>query len=125
MRVKLVLPNETLLDQEVNKITAPGAVGSFQILPRHIDVAWSLKPGILILEREHQEDYYVIHQGILIKQGETVYIASFQAIKGNSLEDLYQVLIKSYQIQDEQEQKAREILVKLEADTLRRFMEIE
>ena len=114
-----------MLDQEVNKITAPGAVGSFQILPRHIDVAWSLKPGILILEREHQEDYYAIHQGILIKQGATVYIASFQAIKGNSLEDLYQVLIKSYQIQDEQEQKAREILVKLEADTLRRFMEIE
>jgi F-type H+-transporting ATPase subunit epsilon len=125
MLIKLVLPNETLLDQEVDKITAPGTMGSFQILPRHIDVAWSLKPGILILAKDTQEDYYAIHQGILVKEGATVYVASFQAIKGNSLEDLYQVLVESFRVQDDQEKKAREILFKLEADTIRRFMEIE
>ncbi|MDO9494027.1 F0F1 ATP synthase subunit epsilon [Acetobacterium sp.] len=125
MLIKLVLPNETLLDQEVDKITAPGTMGSFQVLPRHIDVAWSLKPGILILAKDTQEDYYAIHQGILVKEGATVYVASFQAIKGNSLEDLYQVLVESFRVQDDQEKKAREILVKLEADTIRRFMEIE
>ncbi|WP_414733719.1 F0F1 ATP synthase subunit epsilon [Acetobacterium carbinolicum] len=125
MQIKLVLPNQTILDQEVDKITAPGTMGSFQILPRHIDVAWSLKPGILILEMNEQEDYYAIHQGILVKEGETVYIASFEAIKGNSLEDLYQVLVESYRVQNDQEKKAREVLIKLEADTVRRFMEIE
>jgi F-type H+-transporting ATPase subunit epsilon len=125
MRIKLVLPNETILDQEVHKITAPGTTGSFQILPRHIDVAWSLKSGILILEINNQEVYYAIHQGILVKEGATVYIASFQAIKGNSLEDLYQVLVESFKVQDDQEKKAREILIKLEADTIRRFMEVE
>jgi F-type H+-transporting ATPase subunit epsilon len=60
-----------------------------------------------------------------VKEGATVYVASFQAIKGHSLEDLYQVLVESFRVQDDQEKKAREILVKLEADTIRRFMEVE
>lgn len=125
MRIKLVLPHETILDQEVHKITAPGTEGSFQILPRHIDVVWSLKPGILTLFMNNQEEFYAIHQGVLVKEGDMVYIASFQAIRGNSLEDLYQVLVERFRVQDDREKRAREILIKLEADTIRRFMEIE
>jgi F-type H+-transporting ATPase subunit epsilon len=125
MHIKLVLPYRTLLDQPVDKITAPGAEGSFQILPKHIDVVWSLQPGILTLTRDNQDEYFAIQQGTLVKEGDTVYISTYQAVKGESLEKLHQTLMESVQRLDEREKKANEVLIKLETDTIRRFMEIE
>lgn len=125
MNIKLVLPYRTLLDQPVDKITAPGTEGTFQILPKHVDVVWSLQPGILTLTRNDQDEYFAIQEGTLVKEGDAVHVSTFQAIKGESLEKLHQSLAENYQKQDEREKKAHEVLIKLEIDTLRRFMEIE
>lgn len=125
MKIKLVLPYRTLLDQPVDKITAPGTAGSFQILPKHIDVVWSLQPGILTLTRDNHDEYFAIQQGTLVKEGDTVFVSTFQAVKGESLEKLHQTLMENLQKMDEREKKANEVLVKLETDTIRRFMEIE
>ncbi|MEN1760869.1 hypothetical protein [Anoxynatronum sibiricum] len=125
MNIKLVLPYRTLLDQPVDKITAPGTEGGFQVLPKHIDVVWSLQPGILTLTKNNQDEYYAIQQGTLVKEGDAVVVSTFQAVKGDSLEKLHESLAENYQKQDEREKKAREVLVKLETDTIRRFMEIE
>lgn len=125
MRIKLILPHKTIMDQEADKISAPGKGGSFQILPKHIDIVWSLEPGILTITSEGKEIYFAIHQGVLMKEADTVYVSSFQAIRGESLEKLHGALMEDLKAQDEREQKAREILVKLETDTVRRFMEIE
>jgi F-type H+-transporting ATPase subunit epsilon len=45
MRIRIILPSKTVLDQEADKITAPGTEGSFQLLPKHIDFVSSLSPG--------------------------------------------------------------------------------
>ena len=125
MRVKLVLPYQTLLDQPVDKITAPGTEGIFQLLPKHIDVVWSLQPGILTLTKDNQDEYFAIQQGTLVKEGNTVYVSTFQAVKGESLEKLHETLMEKYAKLDEREKKANEVLLKLETDTIRRFMEID
>ena len=125
MKIKLVLPYRTMLDQPVDKISAPGTEGNFQILPKHIDVVWSLQPGILTLTSNHQDEYFAIQQGTLVKEGDAVFVSTFQAVKGESLEKLHQTLMESYQKHNEREKKANDVLVKLETDTIRRFMEIE
>ncbi|OPL09559.1 MAG: hypothetical protein AVO33_00245 [delta proteobacterium ML8_F1] len=125
MIIKLVLPYRTILDQPVDKISAPGTEGHFQVLPRHIDVVWSLQPGIMTLTSDNLETYYAIQRGTLVKEGDTVYVSTLQAVKGESLEKLHQTLSENYQQQDEREKKANDVLVKLETDTIRRFMEIE
>ncbi|MFP4661401.1 MAG: F0F1 ATP synthase subunit epsilon [Halanaerobiales bacterium] len=125
MRLKLMIPNKTILDELVNKITAPGTEGSFQILPKHIDVVWGLQPGILIIDLENQERYYAIDQGVLVKQGDYVYISCFNAIKGDSLDELELMVKEKFHSFDEREKKAREVLVKLEMDMVRRYSEIE
>lgn len=124
MRIKLILPYETLLDKEVKKITAPGTEGVFQILPKHVDGTWSLTSGILVLTTE-KEEYYAINTGVLVKQGTTVYLSCLQAIPGNSLETLNKTLQENLRVLNEKERKAREVLVRLETDTLKRFMEID
>lgn len=124
MRIKLILPYRTILDKEVKKITAPGSNGDFQILPRHIDGTWTLRTGILTITDE-KDQYYAINQGVVVKQDNIVYLSTFQAIAGDSLRELSETVRESLSILDEREKKAREVLVRLEIDTIRKFMEID
>lgn len=125
LRIKLTLPYETILEKEVDKITAPGVEGSFQVLPKHIDVVWTLQPGILILSLDDEDEYFAIDKGVLVKEDDIVYISSFKAIKGDSLENLNKAISENFKNLDEREKKAQKVLVKLETDTMQRFMEIE
>lgn len=128
MRLKIILPYMTILDKTVEKISAPGTEGDFQILPRHIDGTWSIKPGILIVTMDSEDEnelYFAIGQGVLVKEGNIVYLSCFQAIKGDSLESLTDTVRKDLQVLNEREKKAREVLLRLEVDTVKKFMEID
>ena len=124
MRVKLILPYRTILDKEAEKITAPGIDGEFQILPKHIDATWSLKSGILTIDTD-KKLYFAINTGVVVKQGDIVYISVFQAIPGDSLRELLETVKKSLTELSDRERKAREVLVKLEAETIKKFTEID
>lgn len=125
MRIRIILPSKTVLDQEADKITAPGTEGSFQLLPKHIDFVSSLRPGILSVFFEGEVVYYAINQGILVKQGDVVSVACLQAIRGTTLETLGDTVDASFRSQDENERRMNEVLTKLEVDTLRLFMELD
>ncbi len=43
--LKLVTPSRLLLDEEVDEVTAPGALGEFGVLPNHIAFLTLLEPG--------------------------------------------------------------------------------
>jgi F-type H+-transporting ATPase subunit epsilon len=47
MNLKVLLPTEILIEREVTKIVAEAENGFFCILPRHVDFAAALVPGIL------------------------------------------------------------------------------
>ncbi|MFO8068584.1 MAG: F0F1 ATP synthase subunit epsilon [Alkalibacterium sp.] len=124
MRLKITLPYKTILDTDVQKITAPGSNGEFQILPKHIDATWSLRPGILHINTE-KNPYYAISHGVAVKQGDTVYLVTMQAIAGESLSELSQTVEDTFKKIDEKERKAREVLIRLETETIRKFMELD
>lgn len=124
MRLKIILPYRTILDKNVEKITAPGSNGDFQILPRHIDGTWTLRAGILTITTD-KDLYYAINQGVVVKQGDLVYLSTFQAIAGKSLRELSKTVEDSLKILDDKERKAREVLIRLETDTIKRFIEID
>ena len=126
MRLKLILPYRTILDKNVEKITAPGSNGAFQVLPKHVDGTWTLESGILVISIEDGKDlYYAINQGVAVKEGDTIYISTFRAIAGESLEELSETVKKSLDELSSREKKAREVLIKLETDTVKKFMEID
>lgn len=126
MRLKIMLPYKTVIDRTVYKITAPGSEGVFQVLPKHIDGTWILKAGVLIIcldVSEKKELYFAISQGVLVKEGSRVYLSCFQAIEGDSLETLTNTVRKDLEVFDESERKAKQALLKLETDTVKRFMD--
>jgi len=52
MNLKILLPTEILLDEEVTKVSAEAENGSFTLLPNHIDFVTAIVPGILFFESE-------------------------------------------------------------------------
>jgi F-type H+-transporting ATPase subunit epsilon len=47
IRIRLVTPSRLLLDEEVDEVTAPGALGEFGVLPNHISFLTLLEIGVM------------------------------------------------------------------------------
>ncbi len=125
MRLKVLLPTEVLMDEEVTKITAEAVDGSFCLLPRHIDFVTALVPGILTFETpEKKEHILAIDEGILLKCGKDVLISTRQGINGDVLGELKKTIEENFLVLDDREKNARSAAARLEADLVRRFMEL-
>ncbi|WP_028829603.1 hypothetical protein [Proteocatella sphenisci] len=125
MKIKLILPNKTLMEKDIDKVTLPGREGSFQILPRHIDFTSSIKPGILTVFSGEYIEYFALSHGIMVKKGDVIYLSTLYAVRGESLESLSRELVEDINNRKEYDNKIREILSKMEAETLRRFIELD
>ncbi len=125
MQLKIFLPYKIYLDKEIRKLIAEGINGYFCIKTRHIDFISALVPGLFMLENmDGSEEYFALNEGILVKCGNQVFISSQEAVRGPDLRQLKQTVVKAYKKSNEQEQTARSIIAKLEADTIRRFLEL-
>ncbi|MBU1206314.1 MAG: F0F1 ATP synthase subunit epsilon [Proteobacteria bacterium] len=125
MKLKILLPAEILIDQEVRQVVAEAENGSFCLLPHHIDFVAGLVPGILAYETaEGKEEFIGVDEGILVKVGQEVLVSTGKAVRGPELEALWQTIQDEFKVLNEREKKARSAVARLEADLVRRFMEI-
>jgi len=125
MRLKVLLPTEILLDEAANKITAEAQNGSFGILPRHIDFVTALVPGVLVyVDAAGSEHFLGIDEGIMVKCAGDVMVSSRNAVSGDNLESLRDLVRKKFLELDEKERSARSALGRLEAGVVRRFVEL-
>ncbi|MGD9299962.1 MAG: F0F1 ATP synthase subunit epsilon [Desulfobacterales bacterium] len=126
MKLKILLPGQTLVEEEVLQVTAEAQNGSLCLLPRHVDFVAALVPGILsfILDSK-QEVFYAVDSGVLVKCGADVLISAGNAVKGSELGKLRETVERQYRTLDEREQKALNAMTKIEAGFVRRFLEIQ
>ncbi len=124
MRLEVLLPTRVLLDLEVSRVVAEAEDGAFGMLERHIDRAAALVPGVLIYEPTGQPERYLgVDEGLLVKCGEEVLVATASAVEGNDLDDLRRAVQQRFVELDEHERQARLALARLEAGIVRRFVE--
>ena len=123
LRLKIFQPSEVFLDEEVSKVVAESGAGSFGIRPRHLDITSALVPGILSYWKAGgKETFLALNGGILVKQGEDVYVATRMAVSGE-LGKLNTTVEKFLSDVDEKDRKSRSAVARLEADFIRRFLE--
>ena len=123
VRLEVCHPSEIFMDTAVNKLVAENTMGSFCILPRHIDMATALVPGILAYFNDAgDESFLAINGDILVKQGGKVIIATRMAIKGE-LGTLRKKVEEFMDEVDEKEKRTQSSLARLEADFIHRFVE--
>jgi F-type H+-transporting ATPase subunit epsilon len=127
MRLKIVLPTKLLYKGEVSKVSAEALNGSFTMLPQHIDFVTALVPGILFFEtaeEDREEIFFAVDKGILVKCGPNVLVSTRNAVRSADLGSLHRTIQEHFVVLDEQERRARSALVRLEADFVRRYLEI-
>lgn len=134
MELKIVLPSSVFLQTTAGKIKAEGPQGGFCLLERHIDFVSPIVPGLFSYvaqqsgertqEPQHtneDERFLALDQGLLVKHGASVLVATSNAVTGElgRLEDAVQKMLEA---QDEQERKSRTSLARMEADFVKRFV---
>lgn len=126
MRLHILLPTGVFLDQQVRKIVADGRHGSFGLLPKHVDMVAVLDPGLLMYETpDGEECFLAVAGGTLVKKGREVSISTRSATADADLGKLHQRVMEEYRRLDDDEKLARSAFAKLEADFVRRFVELE
>jgi F-type H+-transporting ATPase subunit epsilon len=126
MRLRVLLPTEVLVDEEASKVIAEAQNGSFCLLPAHIDFVAALVPGLLSFEDESGEEVYLaVDGGVLVKEGQTVWVSTRNAVRGEELGRLRQTIEDTFTVLDDREKTARSAMAKIEAGFVRRFLEIQ
>lgn len=126
MHLKVLLPTEILVDDDIGKVIADAANGSFCLLPRHVDFVAALVPGVLIYYTANgNENFAAIDEGVLVKCGRDVFVSTLNGVRGTNLEQLQDLVEERFMVLDESERKARTALARLEAGTLRGFRELQ
>jgi F-type H+-transporting ATPase subunit epsilon len=125
MRLRILLPSMVLADTPARKVTAHGLHGSFTLLPRHADFLAALVPGLLAYEPpEGEEAFAAVDGGLLVKYGPDVFISTARAVIGTDLPTLRQTIDHEFMAIDERERATRGVMARLEADFIRRFLEL-
>ncbi|MFW6162849.1 MAG: F0F1 ATP synthase subunit epsilon, partial [Planctomycetota bacterium] len=124
--LKVLLPTEVLVDEPVAKVTAEAEDGAFCLLPRHVDFVAALVPGLLTFEpASGGEEFLAVDEGMLVKVGGEVLVSTRRAVGGADLGELRRTVEEQFAVVDEHERAARTASAKLEAELVRRFMELE
>jgi F-type H+-transporting ATPase subunit epsilon len=120
-----MLPSHIFLDENADKVIAEAENGQFCLLPRHADFTAVLVPGILAYwDPQGAERWVAVDEGILVKYGPEVRVATRQAVLGRNREDLRQTVDDVFRRLDEQEKKTRTALARMEAEFARRIWEL-
>lgn len=126
MKLKVLLPTEVFLEEEVSKVSAEAENGSFCLLPRHIDFVTALVPGLFsYVTKAGREIFLAVDAGILVKCGPEVLVSTRRAVRGPELGDLKDTVRREFRTLDEREEQTRTVMAKLEAGFVRRFIKLE
>lgn len=125
MRLRVLAPTEIVVDEPVKRIVAEAEDGAFCLLPRHIGFVTALAPGLLSYETpEGEEVFLAVDEGILVKCGDEVRVSTRYAARGPDLDHLRETVERRVRAIDDRERRARSALARLEADLVRRFVEL-
>ncbi|MBP9012007.1 MAG: F0F1 ATP synthase subunit epsilon [Smithella sp.] len=125
MMLRILLPAEVMLKQEVKKIVAEAENGSFCLMPNHIDFVATLAPGIFAYEPvQGGQELLAMDVGTLVKKGADVLVSTRNAVRAPDLGKLKDVVVRQYDVLDEREKMVRSAAAKLEASLIRRFVEL-
>jgi F-type H+-transporting ATPase subunit epsilon len=126
MKLKILLPTEIFLEEDVTKVVAEARNGSFCLLPRHVDFVAVLTAGLFSYEDEEgNEVFLAVDEGVLVKQSDKVFLSTRNAVRGPDLGMLERTVEEKFMVLDDREKIARSAVAKIEANFVRRFLEIQ
>ncbi|MBW6510824.1 MAG: F0F1 ATP synthase subunit epsilon [Desulfuromonadaceae bacterium] len=72
LKLEMVTPHKLVLSEEVDEITAPGAIGEFGVLPGHTPMLTTLKVGELTYRQGNQVKHVAVNWGYVEVEDDNV-----------------------------------------------------
>ncbi len=72
LRLEMVTPYKQVLSEEVEEVTAPGAIGEFGLLPGHTPMLTTLKIGELSYRKGNELFHVAVNWGYVEVENDTV-----------------------------------------------------
>ena len=116
MNLEILLPFGIFAEQSaVSRMVVETSKGSLGLLPNRLDCAAVLVPGILMYEASSVVTYVALDEGVLVKAGADVRISVRRAVGGSNLEELRDLVQRSFAVTDQRQRDVRVALSKMEA----------
>jgi F-type H+-transporting ATPase subunit epsilon len=127
VQLKILVPAGVFASiAKVERIVVMTPTGSFGLLPRRLDCAAVLSPGLLSYSTATAEEVHLaVDSGVLVKTGPEVLVCVRHAIAGTDLGRLRQAVQQELLKLSEQESSSRKTLAHLESGLIRAFVELQ
>ena len=121
MDLKILLPYKIFAEiKNVSSIVAETSGGSFGFLPQRLDCVAVLVPGIFSYKTD-KVHYLAVDEGLLVKAGAQVLVSVRNAVGGVELGKLADTVKNEFEKTDDDEEKVRYMVSKLENGLLSRL----
>lgn len=87
LHLKIVTPEELILDEEVSQVNVSTEQGEIGILPNHINLMAKLKPGELIIKKGGKVDFLAIGDGFLQVTGNVLTVMTDLAVHTQDIDE--------------------------------------
>ncbi|MBW2644894.1 MAG: ATP synthase F1 subunit epsilon [Deltaproteobacteria bacterium] len=124
--IKIFTPAQTILDEEILSLIAEDRSGYFGIEAGHINLLTVLTPTILKYKnRDGKEQYVAVNGGILKVENSSVTIAAREAVAGEDMARLEEILSLEMAKEDADERMTRVSLERIGIMMMRNFLSFE
>ena len=117
MNLKVLVPFRVFAEiKNVESIVAETTDGFYGFLPKRLDCVAALVPGIFTYVTDADEIHYLaVDEGVMVKTGSDVFVSVCNAIKGDDLRKLQEVVKKDFMNLNENDRNMRKAMADMES----------
>ncbi len=87
MILRIITPDQTAFQGEIDSVSVPTAMGELTILPHHIPLVTTLASGTMVVRHGKTEELFAVSHGVLEVDGSTVRVLTDIADRAESLQE--------------------------------------
>lgn len=128
MRLRVLCPSAMAVSEQASRVRgeAPHPVGSFTLLPRHVDVATPLAQGLLSYTREDGTDVTLaVDGGTLVKVGDDVIVSTPNVVTDVDADSVLATVRQHFSHEAEEDRRSRTALDHMSSSIVDRLVELQ
>jgi len=87
LKLEIVTPEATAYSDDVDMVVLPGTAGELGILPMHIPLMTTIKPGELVVTKNGQTLYLAVGEGFVEVTGTSVSVITDMAVNEQEIDE--------------------------------------
>jgi F-type H+-transporting ATPase subunit epsilon len=87
LRLRIVTPETTFYEEEVDMVTLPAVEGQMGLLPGHIRMMTQMVPGEMIVHKDGRDQFLAVGEGLVEVSSERVDILTDMAITADNIDE--------------------------------------